>query len=258
MGLGSGISRAPVVRSPIVTPTLPRWGGGPPPPGPFATVPGPRSYPTRPGVDAFRATPDTYGPKFSGGRHGIDGPRDGRFDGRFDGPRRGRGSNHYGGVGYPGAVYIGASPYYYYSEETLPIVPADTARLAEPEGFLRLLISPRNASVFVDGAYEGTVDDFGGTGERTVRAGLHTVRVEADGFEPVEFDVRVPANDTITLRRDLDPRRAPPIVFVPSPSAPPAKPKTIYVIPRCYLGDSRPEQSQLPAGCSVADIRALN
>ena len=161
-------------------------------------------------------------------------------------------------MGYPGAVYIGASPYYYYPEETLPVVPADAARLEEPEGFLRLLISPRNASVFVDGVYEGTVDDFGGTGERTVRAGLHTVRVEADGFEPVEFDVRVPANDTITLRRDLDPRRAPPMVSVPSPAAPPAKPKTIYVIPRCYLGDSRPEQNQLPAGCSVADIRALN
>ena len=64
--------------------------------------------------------------------------------------------------------------------------------------------------MYVDGVYEGTVDDFGGTSERAMRAGPHGVRVEADGFEPVEFDVRVPVNDTITLRRDLDPRRAPP------------------------------------------------
>jgi len=128
----------------------------------------------------------------------------------------------------------------------------------EPEGFLRLLVTPRNAGVYVDGVYEGTVDDFGGTSERALRAGLHGVRVSADGFEPVEFDVRVPVNDTITLRRDLDPRRALPPSPPPAAAAPPAKPKTIYVIPRCYLGDSRPQPNQLPAGCSLADLRTLN
>ncbi len=114
--------------------------------------------------------------------------------------------------------------------------------------------------MFINGAYAGTVDDFGGTGERALPAGLHGVRVEADGFEPVEFDVRVPVNDTMTFRRDLEPRRlpAPPPLPPPQAAAPPSAPKPIYVIPRCYLGDSRPQQNQLPPGCSLADLRTLN
>jgi hypothetical protein len=233
----------------------------------------PSQLPQRPGVDAFRARPDTYAPRFSPGdatgrsqqwgdrKHDGDRRRD--DDGRRSGGGRHRG-NRGGAVVYSplGGVYLGASPYYYYwPSAAAPVAqPAVTAPPEEPEGFLRLLVTPRNASVFVDGVYEGTVDDFGGTSERPLRAGLHSVQVQAEGFEPVQFDVRVPARDTITLRRDLEPRRPPP---APSPQAAapqalPATPKTIYVIPRCYLGDSRPQQSQLPAGCSLADLKTLN
>ena len=114
--------------------------------------------------------------------------------------------------------------------------------------------------MIVDGIYEGTVDDFGGTGERALPSGVHRVRLETEGYEPVEFDVRVPDNDTITLRRDLYPRSAaPPPPFAAAPIAAPAQPpKAIYVIPRCYLGDSRPRQEQLPAGCNIADLRTLD
>ena len=208
-------------------------------------------------MDAFRATLKTYAPRFSTGVGGIDGRRDGRNDGLRRGWRRHDGP---GAGGYPGAVYIGASPYYYYPSSYYPPEDSPGAQQvqAEPEGFLRLLVSPRNARVFVDGAYEGTVDDFGGSGERAMPAGLHAVRVEADGFEPVQFDVRVPVNDTITLRRDLDPRREPPAYVPPPAAASPAKPKTIYVIPLCYLGDSRPQPGQLPAGCNLSDLRTLN
>jgi hypothetical protein len=213
-------------------------------------------------VDLFRARPGTYAPRFSTGRRA-----DGRHDGRSDGPRNGR--RRYpraNGAIYPppGAVYIGASPFYYPSYDPsaipLPGEPAAAAIAAQQEGFLRLVVSPRSAGVFVDGVYEGTVDDFGGIGETPLPAGLHRVRLEAGGFEPVEFDVRVPANDTITLRRELEPRRVPPLP--PPPAAEPgtasAKPKPIYVIPRCYLGDSRPQQDDLPAGCNLADLRTLN
>jgi hypothetical protein len=128
----------------------------------------------------------------------------------------------------------------------------------ESTGFLRLAVSPRRANVLVDGVYEGTVDDFGGTGERTLRAGLHRVRLEADGHEPVEFDVRIPAGDTITLRRDLDVRAEPSPTPPPAaPSAPAGPPKPTYVIPRCYLGNTRPAPDTLPAGCSLSDLRVL-
>jgi hypothetical protein len=251
-----------VVTPRVIEPSVPRWGGGPPPPSPFdRPIPGMNSASlSRPGRDAFRAGPETYAPRPSPDFAGKDGRRDGRRDGDRDGKRR---HGRSGGVLYPplGAVYIGASPYYYSPYPAAPVPQLqESAPREDPEGFLRLLITPRNARVFVDGAYAGTVDDFGGTGERALPAGLHAVRVEADGFEPVEFDVRVPANDTMTFRRDLEPRRQLPPPPVPSPQAagPPTPPKTIYVIPRCYLGDSRPQQNQLPTGCSIADLRTLN
>jgi hypothetical protein len=278
---GTQVQRSAVVPPTTIKPSLPRWGGGPPPPSPFdRPIPGIHSASLpRPGRDAFRAGPQTYAPRFSpdapghDGRRGRDGRRDGRHDnarghdgrdGRQDGRRRHGRSN---ALVYPtlGAVYYGASPYYPAVYPTYPVaapvpqVSAPTVR-DEPEGFLRLLITPRDAGVFIDGTYAGTVDDFGGTGERALPAGLHSVRIEADAFEAVEFDVRVPANDTMTLRRDLEPRRSspPPPLPPPQAAAPPSAPKTIYVIPRCYLGDSRPQQSQLPAGCSLADLRTLN
>lgn len=216
----------------------------------------------RPGIDLFRAGPDTYTPRFDQGARRANGSN-WRHDGVREGRRR---HSRTGTVPYPLGVFVGASPYYYWPPAAAPApqppVPASTD---EPEGFLRLLITPRHAGVWVDGVYEGTVDDFGGSSERPLPAGIHDVRVEADGFEPVEFDVRVPARDTITLRRDLERRQPAPALPPPQAPAPrssletpPAKPKTIYVIPRCYLGDSRPQQNQLPAGCSLADLRTLN
>jgi hypothetical protein len=111
--------------------------------------------------------------------------------------------------------------------------------------------------VFVDGVYEGTADDFGGSGERSLPAGPHRVRLEAEGYEPVVFDVRVPANDTTTLRRSLDLRAAEPPAPPPAPALPPVAHKPFYVIPRCYLGDTPPQPGQLPTGCRIADLQTL-
>jgi hypothetical protein len=264
-GMRGGFGRGPSP-PPVTSMNLPNWGNSPPAISPFRgpATGAPNPFPLRPGVDAFRATAKTYSPRFSPGFRDIDGRWNGYRNVTGEKWRRhdgyGRRHDGYGKGFYPGAVYIGGSPYYYpgYPGVIDPAYPPEPLPSAEPEGFLRLLITPRNANVFIDGVHEGTVDDFGGTGERTLRAGLHTVHVEADGFEPVEFDVRVPVNDTITLRRDLEPRRVlPPYVPPPAP-APSAAPKTIYVIPRCYLGDSQPRQEQLPAGCSLANLRTLN
>ncbi|HEY6509772.1 MAG TPA: hypothetical protein VIY56_17235 [Vicinamibacterales bacterium] len=212
-----------------------------------ALVPGGLTTP-RPGVDAFRAQPDTYRAPNRGwaDRPGGDG-RNKRRPHHSDGyPYPGG-----GGIYFPGYAY---DPYGLYAGTTTSEAPTPYP----PTGFLRLFVTPRRADVIVDGIYEGAVDDFGGTGERTLPSGVHRVRLETEGYEPVEFDVRIPDNDTITLRRDLYPlSAAPPPVAAALPAAPAQPPKTIYVIPRCYLGDTRPRQDQLPAGCSVADLRAL-
>jgi hypothetical protein len=129
---------------------------------------------------------------------------------------------------------------------------------AAPEGFLRLRVSPRSASVFVDGGYAGTVDDFGGVSERMLPAGTHRVELRAPGFEPVDFDARVPANDTLILRRDMRPLDDPLASRVPeaAPVPPPAH-KTMYIVPGCYAGDAPPQANQLPARCNLADLRVI-
>jgi len=244
----------------------------------------------RPGGDVFRANPGTYGrpggiivprgPSWGGvpvspsvpswGGTPIYGSHQGKRDYNRDdrGPRHGSWRHHGGYTGGYAAVYgvpYGYLPYYDSAQPGVSAEPASgTAVQAEiPEGFLRLLITPRNADVIVDGVLAGNVDDFGGTGEQALPAGPHRIRIEAPGYEPVEFDVRVPAGDTITLRRELSPLPAPPRAAEPaSPergvsSAAPAVRKTFYAIPRCYLGNTMPRAESLPAGCSLKDLRVL-
>jgi hypothetical protein len=194
----------------------------------------------RPGQDAFRATPRTYAPRGGSGR---------RDRGHSNG-------NLY--LGYPYLAPLGYGPYFPTAlpetAETPGIVTRGDAP-REAEGFLRLRVQPRSADVYVDGAFAGVVDDFGGAGERVLPAGTHRVEIVAPGFERVTFDVRVPANDTITFTRDLDrlddrpqPPAAPPVA-IPH--------KTMYIIPNCYAGDTLPRATDLRPGCSLANLRTI-
>ena len=241
----------------------------------------------RPGGDVFRANPGTYGrpggivprgPSWGGvpvlpsvpswGGTPIYGFEHGKGDGARDnrGPRHGLRRQFRGGyAGGYGAVYglpYGYVPYYDTGVATQP-ASATPAEDEIPEGFLRLLITPRDAAVIVDGVLAGRVDDFGGTGEQALPAGPHRIRIEAPGYEPVEFDVRVPIGDTISLRRELNPLPAPPRAGQPAtlehgaPNQAPAVRKTFYAIPRCYLGDTKPKPESLPPGCSLQDLRVL-
>jgi hypothetical protein len=154
----------------------------------------------------------------------------------------------------------GYAPYGIAEPVTGQTASAAAATAEIPEGFLRLIVEPREASVIVDGIIVGTVDDFGGRGEQALPAGPHRVRIESPGYEAVEFDVRVPAGDTISLRRELSPLPAPPSATEPARSgaaAPPAPRKTFYAIPNCYLGDSIPKAETLPQGCSLENMRVL-
>lgn len=206
----------------------------------------------RPGVDAFRARPDTYAP----GTGSPGRPRWRPRDGHDSGTRPRWATPYYTGLYVPTYAY---GAYAVTNGATITSAVAEEAATpSAPTGFLRLVVTPRRADVIVDGIYEGTADDFGGTGERALPSGVHRVRLETDGYEPVEFDVRIPDHDTITLRRDLYPRsELPPPVAAPKPLAVPATPKTIYVIPRCYLGDTPPRADELPTGCSMANLRTL-
>src|SRR6185436_18014202 len=126
-------------------------------------------------------------------------PRD--RDGRRD--RKG-GSNTY--YGYPYGLPLGFAPYVEYATEPAP-EPAQV--VDEPAlGFLQLRVQPRAAEVYVDGVLAGTVDDFGGRGARQLTAAPHRVEILSPGYETLTFDVRVPANDTVTFTHELEPAAA--------------------------------------------------
>jgi hypothetical protein len=174
--------------------------------------------------DVFRATRRTYAPRY------------GRLSALF-------GSAYYGG-------YYGG---YYDAGGYLPFIPAVPD---EPvaEGRLNLYVTPSSAQVSVDGFYVGTVADFQ---DRSLwlESGPRRIEVRADGYEPVSFDVQIVEDRIVDYRRDLvrDARVAAPA----EAPRPPAIPKTFYVIPGCYAGDSPPAANRLPSGCSMSNLKTV-
>ena len=57
------------------------------------------------------------------------------------------------------------------------------------------------------------------------------------------------------LARAASPPFAP--ARTPLPPNPPGEPKTFYVIPWCYAGDTPPRADRLPPGCDIANVRAI-
>ena len=206
----------------------------PPPPVVFSRSPQPppeQPPPEQPpaGQDLFRARPDTYAP-----RHDRS-PRRSRVRHRF----------LHGYAYYPYASYAYTSPLAYDEYQTQRQVEV------QPVGVLQLEVQPASAQVYVDGYFVGTVVEFGGA----LDAGVHRVEILEPGFETLVFDVRIFPNETTRYGRDLRriagaPKRNAPIAARPAP-------KTLYVIPRCYAGDTPPVASQLPAGCDASHVRTV-
>ena len=95
------------------------------------------------------------------------------------------GYDQWGIYGYP-------PPYRYYN--------------MDPGASVRLEVKPKEAEVYVDGYYMGTVDDFDGTFQRMeLEIGAHRVEIRAPGFMSISFDVRIESSDTVTYRGELQP-----------------------------------------------------
>lgn len=74
----------------------------------------------------------------------------------------------------------------------------------EGQGGLRIKVQPREARVMVDGTFAGTVDDFDGNFQRLrLDEGTHKVELQADGFEPLRFDVLIVDGQTVTYKGKL-------------------------------------------------------
>jgi hypothetical protein len=162
-----------------------------------------------------------------------------------------------GGVGYlPPYFYL--APWYFMPEAAVTRTDAPAGRPAEPQvpvrktGTLSLEVQPAaSAQVFIDGFYVGTTDVEGTQFE--LEAGPHRVELKASGYDPVDFDVRIVAQQSITYRDTLKAsRRSPDAAPVPPQAA--ADHTTLYVIPGCYAGNQPPDGLVLPDGCDSSRV----
>ncbi len=108
----------------------------------------------------------------------------------------------WGGYGF-GGYYGFYDPWYYgghgyrYNQ---PIY------LRRDDGTVRLKVTPRDASVYVDGYYAGVVDDFDGFFQRLpLEPGPHRIEMQLDGYAPLTFDVRILPERRTTFEGELKP-----------------------------------------------------
>jgi hypothetical protein len=101
-------------------------------------------------------------------------------------------------------------PYPYY--DVAPIEPV-------PFADVRVLATPREAEVYVDGAYAGVVGDFDGVFRRLrTLPGAHAITLHLEGFRTVTQNIYVAPDSTLKLRLAME-KLGPGEV-----SAPPPKP----------------------------------
>jgi hypothetical protein len=75
-------------------------------------------------------------------------------------------------------------------------------------GGIRLKVKPNSASVYVDGYYAGTVDDFDNAFQKlSVALGTHQIEISAPGYQPLVFEIDVRDFDTIDYEGRLEPIR---------------------------------------------------
>jgi hypothetical protein len=111
----------------------------------------------------------------------------------------------YGYPGYYGSYAYGYVPYGYNAYQYAPPYGYGVSGYAgRPYGGVRIVLPQRDAEVFADGYFVGTVNDFDGVLQQAnLEAGPHHIEVRAPGFEPIEFDVNVEPGRTITFRSSM-------------------------------------------------------
>ena len=89
-------------------------------------------------------------------------------------------------------------PYPYYGYGAYPIG-------VRSAGEVRVLATPKQADVFVDGFYAGVVDDFDGTFQRLhMTPGGHAVTLHLEGYRTVTQNIYVAPDQTLKLQLAMD------------------------------------------------------
>lgn len=178
------------------------------------------------------------------------------------------------GIGY--GVGVGFSfgypyyPYYPYAYP-YPYYPYSYAYPAYPYTYydgasLRLQVTPREAEVFLDGYYAGTVDDFDGTFQRlNVQPGNHELEIYLPGYRSVQQSLLLQPGKTSNVKlamQPLAPGEPEPVRPTGRPEPPPQndqQPNTAVVTPRSGGAprDNAPIEEAAPSAPTDYGLLAL-
>lgn len=130
------------------------------------------------------------------------------------------------------------------AEEVYEPAPAPRAnKTMVTTGTLRLEVTPATGlDYYVDGLYIGNSSNLGTRFQ--VNAGGRRVEVRAAGYRSLVFDTRITAGGETTFRGSLEPATQP----LPPPAS---GNRSMFIIPGCYMGNSRPVASELRPGCDI-------
>src|SRR5215471_3466665 len=80
-----------------------------------------------------------------------------------------------------------------------------TTPVKEEKGVLRLRVKPRDAEVYVDGGLVGQVNQFESLFHKLrLEAGVHRVELRAPGYQPLIFNARIVAGESMTYSGTLE------------------------------------------------------
>lgn len=140
------------------------------------------------------------------------------------------------------AVPFGGYTYYETTPEDEPAPPPPAAAMTN-KGLLQLDIVPATGlDYYIDGTYVGSSADLGS--EFEVNAGARQIEIRARGYKPATFDRRIEEGQVTTVRATLEAIQQP-------QAAQPAGGQILYVIPGCYMGNTKPSPNALPPGCDI-------
>jgi len=113
---------------------------------------------------------------------------------------------HHGHVvvgAYYGYPFAYGAPWYGYQ---YPWPPYGMGYYGYPEASVRIEVTPRDAEVYIDGYYAGTVNDFDGTFQRLrVEPGEHEIEVFKEGFHAFRQKVYLAPDNTFKIKQALAP-----------------------------------------------------
>jgi hypothetical protein len=184
----------------------------PPPPGRTESAAPPRSA-SAPAGGQNKAEPRGSRPRGDNPQVGVAVPRPpnrpptpGGPD--FDGPDYYPNYYYYPRLYYPyGYGAFGLGYYYYDPYAWYPgywNYPFTGYGYGNPTGEIRLKVKPRDAEVFVDGYYAGTVNDFDGFSQALrLEEGPYTIEIRAPGYAPLSINVRIQPGRKINYEGEL-------------------------------------------------------